>query len=93
MVRGEDKRSCTQRLCHSVVHLIAWVTCLASISVGAGAVHFLSEVGGNVYRAVKCSFFFTFEQLCEPARHLVPINNHHLAPSRCNARALLLHYL
>ncbi|XP_075879699.1 transmembrane channel-like protein 6 [Nelusetta ayraudi] len=43
MVRGEDKRSCRQRLCRFLVHLIAWVTCLASISLGAGAVHFQSE--------------------------------------------------
>lgn len=58
MVRGEDERSCTQRLCRFVVHLTAWVTCLASISLGAVAVHFLSEVSGNGCRAARRGGFY-----------------------------------
>lgn len=44
MVRGEDDRTCMQRFYRYLVHLVAWVTCLASITLCVGAVHFLSEV-------------------------------------------------
>uniref|UniRef100_UPI0037E96B62 transmembrane channel-like protein 6 n=1 Tax=Semicossyphus pulcher TaxID=241346 RepID=UPI0037E96B62 len=43
MISGGVEKSHLQRLCRLVVHLIAWVICLASISLGASAVHFLSE--------------------------------------------------
>ncbi|XP_056262932.1 transmembrane channel-like protein 6 [Pseudoliparis swirei] len=43
VIRGEDEKSCRQRLCRLVVHLMAWATCLASICLGAMAVHYLSE--------------------------------------------------
>uniref|UniRef100_A0A8C3G3M3 Uncharacterized protein n=1 Tax=Cyclopterus lumpus TaxID=8103 RepID=A0A8C3G3M3_CYCLU len=43
VIGGEDEKSCTQRLCRLVVHLMAWATCLASICLGAMAVHYLSE--------------------------------------------------
>lgn len=47
MISGVDEKSCKQRLCRLVVHLMAWATCLASIFLGAMAVHYLSEVRGN----------------------------------------------
>ncbi|XP_041812894.1 transmembrane channel-like protein 6 isoform X2 [Chelmon rostratus] len=43
MIRGEDEKSCVQRLCRLTVHLMAWAMCLASICLGAMAVHYLSE--------------------------------------------------
>ncbi|XP_070779500.1 transmembrane channel-like protein 6 [Enoplosus armatus] len=43
MISGEDVKSCMQRLCRLIVHLMAWATCLASIFLGATAVHFMSE--------------------------------------------------
>ncbi|XP_070703714.1 transmembrane channel-like protein 6 [Pempheris klunzingeri] len=51
LMSGDDEKSCTQRLCRFVVHLMAWVTCLACIFLGAMAVHYLSEAvikQGNV---------------------------------------------
>lgn len=47
MIRGEDEKSCVQRLCRLTVHLMAWAMCLASICLGAMAVHYLSEVRGD----------------------------------------------
>ncbi|XP_035511251.1 transmembrane channel-like protein 6 [Morone saxatilis] len=43
MISGEDEKSCMQRLGRLIVHLIAWATCLASISLSAMAVYLLSE--------------------------------------------------
>ncbi|XP_074512701.1 transmembrane channel-like protein 6 isoform X1 [Sebastes fasciatus] len=43
LIGGEDQKSCMRRLCRLVVHLVAWATCLGSISLGAMAVHYLSE--------------------------------------------------
>ncbi|XP_068434711.1 transmembrane channel-like protein 6 [Clinocottus analis] len=43
VIRGEDRKSCTQRLLRLMVHLLTWATCLASIFLGAMAVHHLSE--------------------------------------------------
>ncbi|XP_051244904.1 transmembrane channel-like protein 6 [Dicentrarchus labrax] len=43
MISGEDEKSCMQRLGRLVVHLIAWATSLASISLSAMAVYHLSE--------------------------------------------------
>ncbi|XP_072225247.1 transmembrane channel-like protein 6 [Leuresthes tenuis] len=43
MVSGEEEKSCMKRLCRLLVHMLAWATCLASISVGAMGVHILSE--------------------------------------------------
>ncbi|XP_022608302.1 transmembrane channel-like protein 6 isoform X2 [Seriola dumerili] len=43
MISGEDEKSCMQRLCFLLVHLVAWATCLASIFMGAMGVHYLSE--------------------------------------------------
>ncbi|XP_076609805.1 transmembrane channel-like protein 6 [Chaetodon auriga] len=44
MISGEDKKSCMQRLCRLMVHLMTWTMCLASICLSAMAVHHLSEV-------------------------------------------------
>ncbi|KAM6913385.1 transmembrane channel-like protein 6 [Lycodopsis pacificus] len=43
VTRGEDAKSCVHRLCRLMVHLMAWAICLASICLGAMAVHYLSE--------------------------------------------------
>ncbi|KAM6965845.1 LOW QUALITY PROTEIN: transmembrane channel-like protein 6 [Tautogolabrus adspersus] len=43
LIRGEDGKSCMQRFCHFMVHLVAWMICLVSVSLGTAAVHFLSE--------------------------------------------------
>ncbi|KAM4531070.1 transmembrane channel-like protein 6 isoform 2-T2 [Odontesthes bonariensis] len=43
MVSGEEEKSCMQKLCHLIVHMVAWVSCLASIFFGAMGVHILSE--------------------------------------------------
>ncbi|XP_044037256.1 transmembrane channel-like protein 6 [Siniperca chuatsi] len=55
MISGDDAKSCMQRLCRLIVHLIAWVTCLASISLGTMAVNYLSEyaVDQNPFRETK----------------------------------------
>lgn len=45
IINGEDEKSCTQRVCSLIVHLLAWAVCLASIFMGAVGVHYLSEVG------------------------------------------------
>lgn len=47
VIRGEDTKSCMHRLCRLMVHLMAWAICLASICLGAMAVHYLSEVRGK----------------------------------------------
>ncbi|XP_068574701.1 transmembrane channel-like protein 6 [Cebidichthys violaceus] len=57
VIRGEDKKSCMQRLCRLMVHLMAWATCLACICLGAMAVHYLSEA------AIKNSLFKDTELL------------------------------
>ncbi|XP_053194895.1 transmembrane channel-like protein 6 [Scomber japonicus] len=44
MMRGEDQESCTQRLCHILVHLFTWALCLASIVLSAMAVYHLPKV-------------------------------------------------
>ncbi|KAM9346651.1 transmembrane channel-like protein 6 [Symphorus nematophorus] len=43
MISGDDEKSCMQRLCRFMVHLVAWAACLASIFLGAMGVHYLSE--------------------------------------------------
>ncbi|XP_032399952.1 transmembrane channel-like protein 6 isoform X1 [Etheostoma spectabile] len=43
MFHRENKKSCMQRLCRLMVHLAAWAVCLATIFLGAMAVHYLSE--------------------------------------------------
>ncbi|XP_071329673.1 transmembrane channel-like protein 6 [Trachinotus anak] len=43
MIHGEDEKTCMQRFQHIIVHLLAWVICLASIFLGALGVHYLSE--------------------------------------------------
>ncbi|XP_059203092.1 transmembrane channel-like protein 6 [Centropristis striata] len=43
MIREKDEKSCLQRLCRLMVHLLAWSICLLCISAGAVAVHYLSE--------------------------------------------------
>ncbi|XP_034751038.1 transmembrane channel-like protein 6 isoform X2 [Etheostoma cragini] len=43
MFHRENKKSCMQRLCRLMVHLTAWAVCLATIFLGATAVHYLSE--------------------------------------------------
>ncbi|XP_042361831.1 transmembrane channel-like protein 6 [Plectropomus leopardus] len=43
LITGEDEKSCMQRLCRLMVHLVVWAACLASIFLGAMAVHYLSE--------------------------------------------------
>lgn len=43
MMSGEDEASCMERLCLLIVHLFTWAVCLASIFLGALAVHYLSE--------------------------------------------------
>ncbi|XP_029292613.1 LOW QUALITY PROTEIN: transmembrane channel-like protein 6 [Cottoperca gobio] len=43
MMSGEDEKSCMQRLCCVVLHMVAWAICLASIFLGTMAVHYLSE--------------------------------------------------
>ncbi|XP_041634272.1 transmembrane channel-like protein 6 isoform X2 [Cheilinus undulatus] len=45
MISGEDEKSCTQRLCGFIVHLLVWTSSLVSIFLGTMAVHFLSESG------------------------------------------------
>lgn len=47
MINGEDEKSCIQRLCSLMLHLLAWIICLASISMGAVGVYFLQEVVEN----------------------------------------------
>ncbi|CAB1458978.1 unnamed protein product [Pleuronectes platessa] len=44
MITGDGEKSCNQRLCHLIVHLVAWTVCLASIGLCAMGIHFLSEV-------------------------------------------------
>lgn len=43
MIGGEEEKSCMQRFGRLMVHLVAWVTCLACIVLGAMAIHYLSE--------------------------------------------------
>ncbi|KAG8006945.1 Transmembrane channel-like protein 6, partial [Nibea albiflora] len=43
LINGEDEKNCMSRLSKLIVHLFAWATCLASISLGAMSVHYLSE--------------------------------------------------
>ncbi|XP_039681475.1 transmembrane channel-like protein 6 isoform X3 [Perca fluviatilis] len=43
MLHGENQKSCMQRLCRLMLHLVAWAACLATIFLSAMAVHYLSE--------------------------------------------------
>ncbi|XP_069380892.1 transmembrane channel-like protein 6 isoform X2 [Paralichthys olivaceus] len=43
MITGDNEKSCIQRLCRLIVHLLAWTMCLAGICLGAMAVHYMSE--------------------------------------------------
>ncbi|KAI3359785.1 hypothetical protein L3Q82_014161, partial [Scortum barcoo] len=43
MTSGEEEKSCLQRFYRLIMHLVGHLTCLASISMGAMAVHYLSE--------------------------------------------------
>ncbi|XP_028455042.1 transmembrane channel-like protein 6 isoform X2 [Perca flavescens] len=43
MLHGENQKSCMQRLCRLMLHLVAWVACLATIFLSAMTVHYLSE--------------------------------------------------
>ena len=43
MIGREEAKSYMQRLGHLMVHLLAWVMCLATIFLGAMAIHYLSE--------------------------------------------------
>ncbi|XP_035036089.1 transmembrane channel-like protein 6 isoform X2 [Hippoglossus stenolepis] len=43
MITGDGEKSCTQRLCRLIVHLLAWTLCLSSICLGAMGVYYLSE--------------------------------------------------
>ncbi|XP_036944190.1 transmembrane channel-like protein 6 isoform X2 [Acanthopagrus latus] len=49
MIGREEAKSYMQRLGHLMVHLLAWVMCLATIFLGAMAIHYLSE---SKYKAV-----------------------------------------
>lgn len=48
MIGGEEEKSCMQRFGRLMVHLVAWVTCLACIVLGAMAIHYLSEANYEV---------------------------------------------
>ncbi|XP_035472149.2 transmembrane channel-like protein 6 isoform X3 [Scophthalmus maximus] len=43
MISGDERKSCLQGLGHLVVNLLTWAVCLVGITLGATAVHFLSE--------------------------------------------------
>ncbi|XP_030263770.1 transmembrane channel-like protein 6 [Sparus aurata] len=61
MIGGEEEKSCMQRFGRLMVHLVAWVTCLACIVLGAMAIHYLSE--SNYEAVLKHSAFKETELL------------------------------
>ncbi|XP_062264967.1 transmembrane channel-like protein 6 [Platichthys flesus] len=53
MITGDAEKSCNQRLCHLIVHLLAWTVCLASIGLCALGIQFLSEKSIEPYKDTK----------------------------------------